>query len=133
MEQEVYYIATRKDSGAHHLFIGPDYLERYEREFERIREFESLEDAKSALASRETTDRKAANELKRPKSKNIRAGKLRGDIRKGSLDEEDVRAKLRAEIEAELRAELEAKEVAGNSGKMGPKTSQRTANAKKEE
>ena len=48
---DTYYIATRKDTGAHFLFNGPEYLENYERYFERIREFDDLDEAKAALAS----------------------------------------------------------------------------------
>lgn len=103
MSEDVFYVATRKDSGGHWLFNGPEYLENYENEFERIREFDTLEDAQKALKARESVEAKERDEARRAKArKNIIASKVRGDIRKGSVDDEELRAKIKAELEAEM-------------------------------
>lgn len=124
LEVDVWYVATRKESGGNFLFHGADYLENYEREFERIREFDSLEEAQKALATRDAATRKARNEKMLSKvKKNIRAGKLRGDIRKGSVEDEETRAKIRAEILEELAQEDQEEPTKGAS--VGPKTRSR--------
>lgn len=125
MEAQVWYVATRKDSGGHHLFHGPDYLEAYEREFERIREFDDLDEAKKALAARESVEYQRKIEAQKEKvRKNIRASKVRGDIRKGSVEDEELRARIKAELMAEMAVEEEtAKATKSNTG---PKTRARS-------
>ena len=45
-----WYVATRKDSGAHFV-LNENYIEAYENEFERIREFDTVEEATEAQRS----------------------------------------------------------------------------------
>ena len=99
MEDLMWYVATRKDSKANFMF-NENYLENYENEFENIREFDTPEDARAAYDAREAADREML-ETTAPKTK-IKAGKIRGEIRRGSLDEEEMRNRLRKEIEAEM-------------------------------
>lgn len=96
-----WYLVTRKGSNAHFVF-NENYIANYESEFERIREFDSLEEANAALAAR-----KSADEVHRKPTqlKKLRSAKVRGDIKKGSIPDEDVRAQVRAEIEAEIAIE----------------------------
>lgn len=103
-EDVTWYVATRKGTGAHFL-LNEYYIENYEQEFMRIREFDSIEEAKAALDAREEADRlKKVKEL--PKKK-IRASKVRGDIRKGSLEEETFEQNL-VELQEEVVAQIEA-------------------------
>lgn len=92
-EDVMWYVATRKDSGAHHL-LNEYYIEEYEDEFVRIREFDTLEEAKEALDKREEAD---AEKVVR-KRKKIAVSKVRGDIRKGSVEDEEIHAKMQKEI-----------------------------------
>lgn len=127
MEEE-YYIATRKETGAHFLFHGPNYLEQYEREFERIREFADLDEAKKALAARESVEHSAKlKALKEKQGERLKVGKLRGDITKGSVEDEELRAKIRAELEEELRSQIAETNAKTSRAKVGPKTAKRSA------
>lgn len=81
----MWYVATRKDTGAHYL-LNEFYIEDYEHEFIRIREFEDIEEAKAALEARKEADIREMS-IETPR-KNIRVSKIRGDIRRGSVDDE---------------------------------------------
>jgi len=94
-----WYLATRKDC-KRHMVVNENYIENYDTEFERIREYDSLEDANEALALRIEAD--AVSNPKAEKTK-IKVSKIRGDIRKGNLDEERLRAQIRKELELELK------------------------------
>ena len=118
-----WYVATRKNSGAHTV-RNEIYMAKYEREYERIREFDTAEEAHEAYKIRCAAD--AKTEVNWDKTK-LQAGHIRGDIKKGSLDDEDVRAQIKREIEAEI-----TKGPGKTRGAtMGPKTKARSAAAKK--
>lgn len=106
-EDVLWYVATRRDSGAHWI-LNENYMEDYQDEFERIREFEDVEDAKVALEARKAADLEMNGEKFKEKKK-LRVSKIRGDVRKGSLEDEELRSKIRAELEAELKAKMETK------------------------
>lgn len=127
-EHVLWYIGTRKDSGRH-VVVNENYMERYEREFEGIREFDTVEEAREACDARIESDREF--EASKGKGKaNIRAGKVRGDIKKGSKEDEILRAQIRSEIEAEMAAE---KPPSSRGAKAGPRTAKRTAKANSED
>lgn len=113
------------------MFEGSEYLDVYERDFERIREFDTIEDAKKALAARDKVESDQAEiERASKKAKNLRVGKIRGDIQKGSVEDEEVRSKIRAELMAEIALEKEADAAAGkgtSKAVVGPKTTKRGA------
>ena len=94
-----WYVGTRKDSKANHI-VNENYMERYDSEFENIREFDTAQDARVAYDARNQADREMKEEAT-PKTA-IKVAKVRGDIRKGSVDEEQMRNRLRKEIEAEM-------------------------------
>lgn len=96
-EDVAWYVATRKGSG-NHLVVNENYIEDYENEFERIREYDTLADAQEALAIRQEAD--LENKPKSEKQK-IKVSKIRGDIRKGNIDEDRLRAQIRKEMELE--------------------------------
>ena len=121
-----WYVATRKDSGAHFV-LNENYIEAYENEFERIREFDTVEEATEAHKIREAADSK---DTKKAERKLIKAGKLRGEIKKGSNEDEDVRAAMRAEILEELKQQ-EAVKPPSSGASMGPATKKRTSRATK--
>lgn len=98
----MWYVGTRKDSGAHWI-LNENYMEDYQDEFERIREFDTAEEAKKAYDARKAADA-ALVPAKKGKEK-LRVSKIRGDIRKGSLEDEALREKIKAEIKAEMAAE----------------------------
>ena len=118
-----WYVATRKDTGAHSV-RNEIYMETYEREYERIREFPTVEEAIEACEIRQAADTKP-HEL-RTKGK-LRAGKIRGDVKGGSKEDEELRAKIKAEVEEEIKTE---KPPSSRGAKMGPKTSAKTATSK---
>jgi len=101
-EDVQWYVGTRRDSQSH-VVINENYMAAYEGEFERIREFDTIDDATKALAARI-----AADEVHEPilGKERLRSAKIRGDIRKGSVMDEEVRAQIRAELKAELEAEM---------------------------
>jgi hypothetical protein len=117
-EDVKWYVATRKDSGAHTV-RNENYIANYEREYERIREFDTMEEAVLALAAREAADPKGNAHVDKSA---IKVGKLRGDIKKGSLDDEDLRATIRAEIIAEGGLE----KPPSSKAQAGPKTTKRS-------
>jgi hypothetical protein len=122
-EDVKWYVATRKDSGAH-VVRNERYIEVYEREYERIREFDTIEEATEAYEIRVAADDK----LKPNDDKStIRAAKIRGDIKSGSREDEELRAKIKAEIEEEQKA---AKPPSSRGAKMGPKTAAKTSASK---
>ena len=124
-EDVKWYVATRKDSGAHSV-KNENYMDAYEREYERIREFETVEEAVEACSIRQSA---YSTHTKATESKMIKAGKLRGDIKKGSNEDEDVRAAMRAEILEELKKQ-EAVKPPSSGATMGPATKKRTSRAK---
>ena len=105
-EDVMWYVATRKDSGAHFL-LNENYIEKYENEFERIREFDTMDDAKLAYDARENADVKMVKKEK----KRIHVSKVRGDIRKGTLEDEEIRARMKAEIEEEISLKTPSEEA----------------------
>lgn len=117
-----WYVATRKGSGAHSV-RNENYMEAYENEYERIREFETAEEAVEACNIRQAAEGLNA---KRPESKMIKAGKLRGDIKGGSNEDEELRAKIRAEILEEQKSV----KPPSSAAKVGAKTKARTTRAK---
>ena len=122
-EDVKWYVATRKDSGAHTV-RNENYMEIYEREYERIREFDTVEEAVEACEIRQAADEKISG----PKvDKSIKAAKIRGDIKAGSKEDEELRATIKAEIEEEQKA---AKPPSSRGAKMGPKTAGKTAATK---
>ena len=122
-EDVQWYVVTRKDSGAHFV-LNENYVEAYEREFERVREFDTVEEAHVACAIRQAAD---TTQGKHKERKMIKAGKLRGEIKKGSKEDEDLRATIRAELLAELKAVEEPKSTGAT---IGPKTKARTTKVK---
>lgn len=117
-----WYVCTRKDSGGHFV-LNENYVSNYENEFERIREFDSLEEANMALSARVEADVVLAPKSEKTK---LKVAKIRGDIRKGSVDDEKTRATIRAEIEAEMKAEgISLKPPSSATAKVGPKTTAR--------
>jgi len=54
-----WYVATRKDTGAHTV-RNEKYMETYEREYERIREFDTVEEAVEARDIRQAADESIA-------------------------------------------------------------------------
>lgn len=120
-EDVQWYVATRKDTGAHTV-RNEKYMEIYEREYERIREFDTMEEATEACKIRQAADEK----IQEPKAdKKIRAAKIRGDIKSGSKEDEELRAKIIAEHEEE-KAKV-AKPPSSRGAKMGKATAKRTA------
>lgn len=119
-----WYVATRKGSGAH-CVRNEVYMANYEREYERIREFETLEDAYEAYVARCEADVPTQVDFDKTK---LKAGHIRGDIKKGSLEDEDLRAQIKREIEAELSREIPEPKGA----KMGPKTKARSTKVAEE-
>lgn len=115
-----WYVATRKDSGAHSV-RNEIYMENYEREYERIREFATVEEAVEACEIRCAADIKPDHVKSKAK---LRAGKIRGDVKKGSKEDEDLRATIKAEVAAELKAE-EAVKPPSSQATTGPKTQAR--------
>lgn len=119
-----WYVATRKDTGAHTV-RNEKYMETYEREYERIREFDTVEEAVEARDIRQAADESIAA----PKiDKSIKAAKIRGDIKSGSREDEELRAKIIAEHKAE-EAKV-AKPPSSRGAKMGAETAKRTAATK---
>ena len=112
-----WYVGTRRDSKAH-VMVNSNYMEAYESEFERIREFDTPEEAMEAYKVRELVDREERSGYSGSK---IAAAKVRGDIKKGSMEDEDLRTKLKAELRAELMAEEET-----GAATMGKKTTARS-------
>jgi len=96
-EDVQWYLATRKDC-KRHMVVNENYIDNYDTEFERIREYDSLEEANEALAFRIEAD--AISNPKVEKAR-IKVSKIRGDIRKGNIDEERLRAQIRKEMELE--------------------------------
>ena len=122
-EDVKWYVVTRKDTGAHSV-RNENYMEIYEREYERIREFDTVEEAVEACEIRIAADEKTSA----PKQdKSIKAAKIRGDIKSGSKEDEELRAQIKAEIEEEQKA---AKPPSSRGAKMGPKTASKTATTK---
>jgi len=119
-----WYVATRKDSGAHTV-RNENYMEMYEREYERIREFDTVEEAVEACEIRKAADVSVGPVIG---SKSIKAAKIRGDIKSGSKEDEELRAKIIAEHEAE-QAKV-AKPPSSRGAKMGSKTAAKTAASK---
>ena len=114
-----WYVVTRKDSGAHSV-RNENYMEIYEREYERIREFDTVEEAVEACEIRQAADQRISG----PKvDKSIKAAKIRGDIKGGSVEDEKLRAQIKAEIEEEQKA---SKPPSSRGAKMGPKTAAKT-------
>jgi hypothetical protein len=96
-EDLMWYVCTRKDSGSHYV-LNENYIEKYEREFIQIREYDTIEEAVAAHKIREDGDIRIA-----PKSKKkITAGKVRGNIRRGDAPEDNAKERMRAEIMAEM-------------------------------
>ena len=120
-----WYTATRRDSKAH-VVINEIYMEKHEREFERIREFDTAEEAVAAYEAREMADRALLDQ--KGKKTRIAAAKVRGDIKKGSMEDEALRARMKEELRAELMAEMADKPTSGAAS--GPKTRARTAKRK---
>lgn len=125
-EDVKWYLLTRKEGGAHSV-RNENYVAIYEREYERIREFDTIEEAKEALEVRIQADPKATGAKDQGK---IKAAKIRGDITKGSVEDEDTRAAVRAEIMEELKKEGALKPPSSEAT-VGPKTRKRTTAAKK--
>ena len=115
-----WYVGTRKDSGAH-VVRNEIYMESYEREYERLREFDTLEEAVEACEIRKAADVQPT--LTR-KQASLKAGKIRGDVKSGSREDEELRAKIKAEVEEELKV---TKPPSSRGAKMGPKTTKKTA------
>jgi len=123
MDDELkWYVATRKDSKAH-VVINGNYMEKYEREFERIREFDNADEACEAYNVRCMVDKEL--DAKTKKKGSIAAGKVRGDIRKGSIEDEKLRSTLKEELRIELMKEIET-----GKATAGPKTRARTVRSK---
>lgn len=123
MDDELrWFVATRRDSKAHCVF-NENYLNDYHREFERVREFKSAEEAVAAYEARCEAD---LTEVQRKSRRGkIAAAKIRGDIKEGSMEDEALRAQLKAELKAELEAEL-ALTTDDGSATTGPKTRARS-------
>lgn len=96
-EDVLWYVATRRDTGAHYV-LSEVYIEEYEREFERIREYNTIEDAKAAYEKRLDEDAKV-----KPK-RTVKVSKVRGEIRKGE-SEQEIMDRLREEVRMELLSE----------------------------
>ena len=118
-----WYVGTRKDTGAHTV-RNEIYMENYEREYERLREFDTVEEAIEACEIRQAADVKP--DMVREKGK-LRAGKLRGDVKEGSKEDEELRATIKAEVEAEIKA---SRPPSSRGAKMGAKTAAKTQAAK---
>lgn len=101
MEDYLWYVVTNKDTGTHQV-RNEFHVAKYENEYVKIREFDTNSEAQEALAAREAND---PIKGPRPGRENIIDGKIRGDIKKGSVADEDIRAKLKAEIMAEIAEE----------------------------
>ena len=116
-----WYVVTRKDTKAHFV-LNEKYVAVYEQEFERIREFDTVGEATAAHAIREAADDKGTTGKDR---KLLQLGKLRGDIKKGSVEDEDVRAAIRKEIMEEMKA-ADAIKPPSSEATVGPKSKART-------
>lgn len=124
MDDELkWYVATRRDSKAHCIF-NENYLEEYANEFERIREYDTAEEAKEAYDARVKADSIVKSETK-VKSR-IASAKVRGDIKKGSMEDEALREQIKAELRIELEAELNKSKDTG-AATMGAKTRARSS------